>query len=359
MNNKTTPKLHSVKKALIILIATLFTGLIAFSGIVFVFDPFCQYHAPIFGDDTPLFDSYNQVGGSLKNFDYDSLIVGNSLVQNCNTDCLENEYALKLLSATKQSGTMYDLVELSDISAKHREIKEIFWCLDYSQFEGATEVTLYSADNAYLYTDTILDDAEYLFNKEIVFKTIPLMIYNYKKGINVGGNAYDWSEGKNFNKEQAMSYYTRPEITLSEIIDLTDEYDYDTAIKNLEHLCEFIEAHPEIKFTFFCPPVSMNWWDSGYINGLHTARLIVWEQAFLRLTAYENVNVYCYQTERAIVCDLDNYMDFTHYSPKINQWMLDSVIAGERSVTADNYTDYLKEMDELTLYIEYELYGLK
>ena len=51
---------------------------------VVLFDPFFQYHKPLPGLKAVLTDKEYQCVGSLKNFDYDSVIAGSSVSENYN-----------------------------------------------------------------------------------------------------------------------------------------------------------------------------------------------------------------------------------------------------------------------------------
>ena len=57
------------------------------------------------------------------------------------------------------------------------------------------------------------------------------------------------------------------------------------------------------------------------------------------LLKYENVKVFCFQSETDITNNLDYYMDTIHFSPEINRRMLDHIIAGEYEVTQENYSE--------------------
>ena len=60
--------------------------LILIIGLVVVFDPFYQYHKPLPGLKSVLTDKEYQCVGTLRNFDYDSLIVGSSVCENYNNN---------------------------------------------------------------------------------------------------------------------------------------------------------------------------------------------------------------------------------------------------------------------------------
>ena len=56
--------------------------LTALIGIVVLFDPFYHYHKPLPGLKAVLTDKEYQCVGTLRNFDYNALIVGSSVCEN-------------------------------------------------------------------------------------------------------------------------------------------------------------------------------------------------------------------------------------------------------------------------------------
>ena len=75
------------------------------------------------------------------------------------------------------------------------------------------------------------------------------------------------------------------------------------------------------------------------------------EQILTGLVDCENVMVYYYQAEQDIICNLDYYMDMVHYSPEINQYMLESIAADKGRVTTENLTEVLTHLRETYEYI--------
>ena len=71
------------------------------------------------------------------------------------------------------------------------------------------------------------------------------------------------------------------------------------------------------------------------------------EQAMKTLLAYENVKMFYFQNDREIITDLENYMDILHFSPEINHYICDSLIAGKRQVNSENYAEEIRSMRDL------------
>lgn len=337
-------------KILARIIAIIVLELVLVAGIVVVFDPFYQYHAPWFGLKAVLNDRDNQMPGTIRNFDYDSVLIGSSVAENFDSSFLDAEYGINTLKIIRASGSMADLNYYLELAHEKQELKQIFWCLDIFALDASTEVTLYGEDvPRYLHTETILDDVTYLYNKEILLEKIPYMLACSMQGLNTGGHAYDWSRGKDFSVEGAKRAYNRTAVAPDVTIQQKDsETNKDTVDTNVSMLLNEVESHADITYRFILPPYSLLWWDSAYLNGDVEQRFYALEQVISALLEYENVEIYYFQAEEDIVCNLDNYMDMIHYTPEINQYMLECVVAGEKRLTQENYKEALQNMRDLT-----------
>jgi len=341
------------KKWLIRLLVVMVAELVLVAGIVVVFDPFYQYHKPWFGMEAVLNDRDNQVPGTLRNFEYDSVILGSSVSENFDSAYLDGLNGTETLKIIRASGSTADLLYYLEQAHEYQDLKKVFWCLDLFALNADTQVTL-TDDSVprYLHTKTALDDVTYLYNKEILFEKIPYMLACSMQGINTGGHAYDWSRGKDFSVEGAMRAYDRPDVTPDEVIEQKDLPEQEALVRaNLDMIVEEVNAHPEIAYYFIIPPYSLLWWDCAYVNGELDMRMYILETALPILSELENAQVYFFQAEEDIVCDLDNYMDMIHYSPEINQYMLECVVADENRVTMGNVRNVLENMCLFTEHI--------
>lgn len=347
------------KKTALIQIAVIIAAeLILTAGAVWLFDPFYQYHTPFWGLEAVLNDRENQMAGTIRNFQYDSLLVGSSMAENFDTDRLNDAYGCNALKVIRGSGSMADLLYYVEMAEERQELKNVFWCLDIFAMNAPTEVGLFQDGiPPYLETDTFLDDLPYLYNKEILLQKIPTMIVSSARKINTGGAAYNWAADKTFSAESAMRWYDRPEKAEWRIVKKEPALYEETVRANVKMLAEQLTAHPEIKYRFLIPPYSMLWWDCAWVNGEDEERLYVLEEVLPVLFSFDNVEVYYFLNDRDIICDLDNYMDMIHYCPEINQYMLEQMREGNDRLTVENSEAALTDMRNLIYDIhEEEIY---
>ncbi len=312
---------------------------------VVVFDPFFQYHKPLKGLKAVLTDKEYQCVGSLKTFDYDSVIAGSSVSENYNNGWFDQGFGCKSIKAIRSYGATADLCYLLDIAFEHQDLKYVFYNLDPSALEADPETTYeLTGCPMYLYDDNYVNDVRYWLNKGVLMEKIPYLIANSLMGDYDENNSYNWAQWKEFNSDMILGLYIRKP-SVSEM--KPRDYYEDLLRKNLDMLTDRITAHPETEFYIFVPPYSMLWWDNIYREGDTEAYLYNMEQAMKTLLEYENVKMFYFQNDREIITDLENYMDILHFSPEINRYICDSLIAGKRQVNSENYAEEIRSMRDL------------
>lgn len=312
---------------------------------VVVFDPFFQYHKPLKGLKAVLTDKEYQCVGSLKTFDYDSVIAGSSVSENYNNGWFDQGFSCKSIKAIRSYGATADLCYLLDIAFEHQDLKYVFYNLDPSALEADPETTYeLTGCPMYLYDDNYVNDVRYWLNKGVLMEKIPYLIANSLMGDYDENNSYNWAQWKEFNSDMILGLYIRKP-SVSEM--KPRDYYEDLLRKNLDLLTDRITVHPETEFYIFVPPYSMLWWDNIYREGDTEAYLYNMEQAMKTLLAYENVKMFYFQNDREIITDLENYMDILHFSPEINHYICDSLIAGKRQVNSENYAEEIRSMRDL------------
>lgn len=321
-------------------------ALLLIIAIVILFDPFYQYHKPLPGLKSVLTDKEYQCIGTLRNFDYDSLIVGSSVCENYNNTWFDNGFGCRTIKAIRSYGATADLCYLLDIAYENRDLKYVFYNIDPSSLSASTETTYESTGcPMYLYDTNFLNDYPYVLNKDILLEKIPYMLAFSVKSDYDEGNSYNWAQWKFFSAELATGMYNR----LSSIRPMQEKTYYAKELAgNIALLTNMVSAHPETTFKFFFPPYSMLWWDNVYRSGERDAYLYNEEQAIAALLEYDNVEIYYYQDEEDIITDLDLYMDMIHFSKDINQVICNKLIAGENRLTKENYQERIQNMYELS-----------
>ena len=225
-------------------------------------------------------------------------------------------------------------------------MKYVFYNIDPSSLSASTEPTYESTGcPMYLYDRNIFNDYPYLLNKDVLTEKLPYMLANSLIGDYNEGDSYNWAQWKNFSKDQAIFLYTR----LPYVKDMQPETgNFAELADNIALLTALVETHPDTTFKFFFSPYSMLWWDNAYRSGERNMVIYNERQAIGTLLQYDNVEVYFYQDDEAVITNLDNYMDVIHFSKDINYYIYDKLAKGEEQLTLDNYEERLDHMMDLS-----------
>ena len=300
------------------------------AGVVFLFDPFFHYHKPIRPLKAVLTQAEYQVIGTLRTFDYDSLIAGSSMAENYNNKWFDETFDCTAIKAVKPGANTSDLVYLIEAAYEEKEIKNIFYTLDISALTTIIqEHYVNEGMPLYLYNKNPFDDVKYLFNKHVFFEDIPYMIANSFLGDYDEGDSFNWAQYKEFG---TLHYTPTEEKQEDKKLDEYAKYvDF-----NMEKLENLVKTHPETKYIFMIPPYSSLWWYEAYMCGDIELDFYALDQAFTRLLSYENVEIHYFQNMEEIVSNLNLYMDLIHYHPDVNKSLVDLIPTNKYKVTLSN-----------------------
>lgn len=324
--------------------------LLAAGLLVVIFDPFYHYHKPIGSMKAVVTKSEHQCIGTIRHFDYDAIIMGSSIAENYNNHWFDEAFGGTTIKGIKSGGTTVELLYYlkEAFEAKERKgqkLNNVYYCLDMTALESDPEEVFPTEDfPLYLFNNNPFDDVQYIWNKDVIFESIPYLIATNLQGDYDEGLSYSWAEGKTFATEMAMKYYARPEQIAEQ---KPAEEGMDWVSRNLDMIKEQVEAHPETTFRFIMSPFSILWWDEAYRDGSLNHRLYAMEYAISELLPYDNCEIYFYMDQEEIVTNLDNYMDNIHFSQDINHYVVEQMALGKGRLTEENYRQTLAHMLEI------------
>ena len=325
-------------------------ALLLAGGATIVIDPFFHYHKALDDVEYPLVDGMERYlnDGIIKTYDYDAAIVGTSMMQNFKASQFDRLFGTKSIKITYTGETYYAIdQEVRKVLEENPDTKCIFRCLDYNKIFQAGEVRNYDDYPDYLYDDNILNDVNYVLNKEIFLdSTLPVIKYNIdgKKTTSMDDYSF-WEWEHPVGKEHVLEAYERPET----------EEDAKTVTDNVtENVIRTVEENPDTMFYFYTPPYSVAFWDEAERNG-DLVRYFEAEKLQAKLLLpYDNVKLYTFADHYDITENLDNYMDPTHYGSKISDQIIDWLYEKKGLLTEENYREKIQEMEDFYLSFDYD-----
>lgn len=325
--------------------------LLCWALMIGVVDPFFHYHAPWFGMKPLVDDERYQNPGIASNFEYDSMILGSSMTENFRTGWFDEAFScktVKLPFSAARTGA-YDWMLKKGFES--RELKKVFIGLDNDSLVTAYGSYFFPLPE-YLYDKNPFNDVEYLCNLGVLEPAAELVKKNLRGTVPPLEEAYVWDEPGIYGEKQAVASVTWDMLREESQRDCSAFL--ENCRENLEkNIISHIESHPETEFIIFFPPYSVLWWNMMWNSGQLEARLDVTRLAMDLLLPYDNVRLYFYQGDESVVCSLENYKDYNHYSGEISREIVGWLKEDKGRVTEENREALLSGVKEMALSYDY------
>ena len=328
-------------------------GLGAVAGLVILVDPFFQYHKPLEGFPYIVDHQVNMNPGLAKNMDYDSILLGSSMTVSFNTDWFSEICGLTTQKLSYNGAYPKDQANIMDIvfEEKGDSIKRVFLGIDELNYSGDIDQTKFEVPG-YLYDNNYLNDVKYLFNKDVILDYILRAAADPKDKSDWNMIYKPWWQDEHYQKAIVLMYYEPDPV--AETAPDTQIF-IDRIEANLEtNIIPYIEAHPETTFTIFFPPYSILYWNN--VCNRKELETVIEKYRFMSetLLAYDNVEIFFFQNQEEIICNLNNYADYTHYHGRICNYMVECFANGDCRVTLDNLEEELNKLYQLASTYDYE-----
>lgn len=337
---------------LLVLCGTAFF-LVAIAIITIIIDPFLHYHGPLLGLQYPLNNERYQNDGISRNFEYDALITGTSMTQNFKPSEMDALFDCKTIKLS-YSGASYKEINDGVVRAisYNPDLKYVVRSLDAHFLNYDANQNEYHNYPEYLYDNNPFNDVYYLFNKDVVPKTIAVINYTRAGNLTPTFDAYsNWNHYKAFGETAVLQTVVIPEASAEALV-LTDD-DYARIQENLQkNVIDTALKHPEIDFYVFYPPYSIYFYKSFLDANQWDAQVEKERYATKLLLSAENIHIFGFATNTELCTDLDNYTDTLHYGEWVNSYILECMHSGEYQLTKDNYNQYFDTI--YTLYKNYD-----
>ncbi|WP_345992907.1 hypothetical protein [Sulfurimonas sp. HSL-1716] len=310
----------------------------------YVIDPYQQYRKATFYK-VPYENEKELDAGLAKNFDYDSVVIGTSMMQNFNIDDLKNISGYKKpIKLTIAGSSVYEQNIVLSTAFRHQNVKNVLIGIDFLSYYGAVHRYKHGASSfpTYLYDENILNDYKYLISSDTLGRVFEIFtkkekdgwVYDYSKMFEWRSRTQDknvlsavkrkWLDRKNFDNEATDEEKKLPYM----------KNNFDHNIKPL------IEKHPNVNFTLLFPPYSILAYKTYEERG-QLQNLIKFKRYIVStLLTYQNVKIYDFQNADEISHDLHNYYDLYHYNKDISRIILKEI--RKKDYIVDDVSTYAK-----------------
>ena len=291
------------------------------SSFIFIIDPIqyfrkASFYKPFYSD------ALLMSPGIIKNYEYDSLVIGSSMSQNFEIKDLNKFLEGNFIKSTEGGVSAYEISKILEYSNSQNKLKKLVLNIDYFSFSKQFN-TVQTNFPEYIYSDNYLDKFKYLYSYDSLVKiayTLKGNILNQSYGYDFN-TCYSW--GNNFKYSE--------EIVLNSFRNDSFDKSFNKTTHNFDnmkiHLDLYVVSNlkPNLEYIYFLPPYSILVFNDALKKG--------WLEDLLQFRTYlaeiaeSNSNIYLYdfQVDIDTITDLNNYKDISHYSPDISKKILKDI----------------------------------
>jgi len=364
------------KKIVFLFVFTsIISGLVFFS-IIFYYDPLKIFHKPWMYKEYLHQNMRSQAAGIINNWEYDSVILGTSMLEN--TSSKEASFLLggKFINISLSGSDFYERYIVLRYVLGKKNIKQVIYSLDdEGLIEGRKSDPFYKIEQwDYLYDRNPFNDFKVYMSSG--FLKCLLSTSSKKKCMGHRANfdrpnAWYWARKDkyggldNWFKQKLtprIIKHFQPILDAIKNIQIGKSKTNSNFTKDMEilkhyldiNLISLVKKYPMTDFLCILPPYSRAKYalDAQY-NKQDFKKYIGSIKYLVQVSAlYDNLKIYGWGNE-IFLDDIVNYKDLKHYEYRFNSWMLKEINKEEGLLNIDIIDDYLTEFKDQSL--EYNL----
>lgn len=336
------------KKFFIVCLSIIVFLLIIICGLNIIVDPYFHYHAPLDNYGYRFYHDRERYinDGILKHYEYNALIIGNSMVQNFKTSEFDEIFGVNSIKTAFPGASFKEVDQNVRTALKYnKNCKTIIRCIDDNKLLDNKDSMSYPTYPTYLYDNNIFNDFKYLLNKDILKNSINILNdLLSKKNPTTSFDDYGyWNDYFTFGVDAILKEYDRP--LKSDIEYNLTEKDVLTITETInQNVIETAKNYPDVNFYLFITPYSIIYWDTLNQRGLLNKQIQAQKLAIEIMLECPNIKLFSFFEKTDIICNLNNYKDPGHYSAEINSLMLQYMKNNTYLLTKNNYQDYINNI---------------
>ncbi|WP_297575556.1 hypothetical protein [uncultured Campylobacter sp.] len=319
-----------------------------------------------------------QAAGIINNYDFDSAILGTSMLVNTSAKEANEILGGRFFNISMQASNFYERSFVLQYAIDKKKLKKVLYSLDtYSIINS--DISNNKGLKECVYDKNPLNDFEIYLNDRYIMCLFTFMKIKGCKGEkadfdrpnkwcdnvlyqNRFGGIDNWL--KNKNKNQIRATFEDVLDAIKEIKANNTEYDKDVdkKMKNSkkyidDYIVKFVKESPKTEFLMFIPPYSR----------IENSILVRYKKSDYKIlydglkylveisSKYPNLKIYAWG-DMDFVDDIANYMDLTHYSPKINSKMLLWIKEDKGLLTLENFDKYWETFTKKSM--EFDIFSI-
>lgn len=324
------------KRWSVLTLALLLSALLLIVSAVVLVDPFEIYHRatafiPPITNGTQAYSN----AGIAKNYAYDSVIIGSSMTENFTPSRLDALLGGHFVKLCINGGSPFNHKQMMDMAFATHDVRRVLYGMDVDAL-----TYFYTTPKAempdYLYDDDLFNDVHYWFNKTVLARYIPLCLRTLgQTDPDQRDTMYTWGDLYAYGKDAVLRQAPFTPGHVDQDAPQADPQLSQQSKLNVQYnILPYLREHPDTAFTIFFPPYSLLYWHAFYAGGDLGYHLTQKEALVRELLAFDNAQIFDFQSEMTWITDLSNYIDARHYGPQINDAIAEAIAEGRYRVTS-------------------------
>ena len=342
--------------------------IISLVGLV-IYDPLHIYHKSWITKNNRFHsDMRVQSAGIINNFDFDSIIIGTSMMKGTSALLASNLLGGQFVNISPNGASIYERKYIASYALRKKKINKIIISfdtgMDQNLIKSNSKFPLSRFD--FLYDDTLYNDINAYWNYKflgcfIALSTTPYCLGN-KRSIQRPKEWFEKLKKKNQSisgiknwvqnvKGRGKSIYAR--IRRHIYHPIRSEKTYKEKLKLTQEIIEqsifsLVKNNQKVEFHVVFPPYSRFlytlWKDTNpykYLLYKETLRYLVSQGS-----KYQNFYTYSFDN-MPYLNDLNNYRDMRHYNIEMNNLMLNAIRSKRNIITVDTIDVFLESFDKM------------
>ncbi len=355
------------KKSVKLFLSLVLASIILLLSALYIYDPLQIFHKPWGRETTFHKNMRQQAAGIINNYEFDSVILGTSMLENTSANEASQLFGGKFVNISMPGSDFFERKHILEYLLNKKNIHKVIYSLDSDKFiyqiKGYKPYPLQNF--SYLYDNNPINDINaYMNNKYLKC----LRQYSIKKECTGDRTSLDrpgaWYKSKHHsiryggldkwfsakNNYQIKNAFKRISTTVNKI-----QQDKTISLKNIntkikkakkyvdDNLLTIVKKYPDTDFLVVSPPYSRIYyaiWAQYNLPAYEIHKEII-KYIAIESDNYPNLKIYAYGDQK-FVDEIKNYKDPKHYHYSINSWMLNAIKEGKGQINSRNVDRYIK-----------------
>jgi hypothetical protein len=324
-------------------------------GVTYAVDPLQFFHRAWYAPTWSANERY-QEPGLVRNFAYDTVIIGSSMTQNFYPSYVDRVLGGRTMKLSIAGSTAHEQYLILSLALATGKPKRVIWGIDDWVFRGPADRVRSDLGPFpfYLYDGDPFEYVEYLFNWSTFSDSLAILRDRTRlaaPGADRPPDEWDtFDKLYRFARDRAIADYFNPRtISAFDAAIRSNAYDVEQMrVSFAANMLSLIEQNPKVEFDLFFPPYSIlnaKFYEVRY-PALFDELLSFKGDLASRLVREPNVRLFDFQDITAITEDLDHYKDTGHFDVAINQYIIDSIAHNAHRVDAADPTASIRRLRE-------------